>query len=187
MPHFLPEQRIQREERFVKQNAPRLNDDGTGKGDALLLTAGQLVRIALFKVLQMYGAQRVAHSALQILCVLPRPQAERDVFKHRHVRPERKVLKHKAEISLFRRQIDLLLLGEHTNIVQPDFTLVRCFQTGDHPQKRCLAAAGRAEQRGKAPLPDRQRYELDDLSFIKALCNPIQSYFHSLPLFRIPP
>lgn len=75
VPHFLPEQRIQRGKRFVKQNAPWLNGDGTGKGDALLLTAGQLVRIALFKVLQMHGAQRVAHSALQILCGARRPNA----------------------------------------------------------------------------------------------------------------
>ena len=107
VPHLLPQQGIQRGKGFVKQDAPRPDGDGAGKGHALLLAAGKLVRIAFFKVLQMYRAQRVAHAALQIRRVFSGPQTEGHIFKHRHMGPEGKILKHKAEVPLLRRQVDL--------------------------------------------------------------------------------
>ncbi len=64
VPHFLAEQRVERGQRFIKQNADRLHRDGAGERHALLLTAGKLMRIALFKILQMHGAQCAAHAAL---------------------------------------------------------------------------------------------------------------------------
>ena len=48
MPHFFSQQGIQCGKRFVKQNTPRLDGNGTGKRHALLLAAGKLVGIALF-------------------------------------------------------------------------------------------------------------------------------------------
>ena len=107
------------------------------------------------------------------------------VFKYSHVRPERKILKHKAEIALLRRQVNPAFPGKNAAIVQPDFALIRRFQPGDHPQKRRFPAAGGAQQRGKAPVLDRQGRGMDDLPFVKALCNLLQSNFHSIPLFSI--
>ena len=80
MPHFFPQKRVQRRERLVKQSAPGFHGNGAGKGNALLLPAGKLMGIALFKVLEMHGAQRLAHTALQISCVLPCAQPESHVF-----------------------------------------------------------------------------------------------------------
>ena len=141
--------------------------------------------IAPFKILQMHGAQRVAHPTLQILRILPGAQSKGHVFKYSHVRPERKILKHKAEIALLRRQVNPAFPGKNAAIVQPDFALIRRFQPGDHPQKRRFPAAGGAQQRGKAPVLDRQGCGMDDLPFVKALCNLLQSNFHSIPLFSI--
>ena len=185
VPHFLAQQGVQRGERLVKENASRLHGDGAGKGNALLLSAGKLMGVAPFKILEMHGAQRIAHAALQILCIFSGPQPKGDIFKHRHVRPEREILKHKAEIPLLRRKIDFAFLGKDAGIVQPDLALVRRFQPGDHPQKRCFAAAGWAEQRGKAPVLDLQRCGLNDLLFIKALRDLLQSNFHGDPLFCV--
>ena len=99
------------------------------------------------------------------------------------MRPERKILKYKAESSLLRRQIDPALFGKNTGIVQPDLTVIRSLKPCDHTQQRRLTAAGRTEQCGKAPVLYGQRRGVDDLPFIKALCDLLQSNFHSIPLF----
>ena len=136
-----------------------------------------------FKVLKMDCAQRLAHSALQVLRIFLGTQSERDVFKHRHVRPERKILKYEAEPALLGRQIDPLLPREYAPAVKKDLARVRRLQPGDHAQQRRLAAAGGAEQRGKAAAFDRQVRRLYDLLLLKTLRDPLQTYFHNVPLF----
>ena len=101
--------------------------------------------LARFKILQMHHAQRLAYSGLNVLRIFSRAQAERNVFKHRHMRPERKILKHKAKASPFRRQIDSLLPGKYARAIKINFSIIRRFQPRDHPQKRRLSAAGRAK------------------------------------------
>lgn len=139
--------------------------------------------LARFKILQMHHAQRLAYSGLKILRIFSRAQAERNVFKHRHMRPERKILKHKAKASLFRRQIDSLLPGKYARAVKINLTRVRRFQARNHPQKRRLSAAGRAKERRKAAAFDCERCRPYDLLFFKTLCDVLQSYFHAVPLF----
>ena len=48
-----------------------------------------------------------------------------------------------------------------------------------------LTAAGRAEPRCEAAVLDRQRRRPDDLLFVKTLCDPVPSNFHSSPLFYV--
>lgn len=139
--------------------------------------------LARFKILQMHHAKRLAHSVRKVLRIFPRAQAEGNVFKHRHMRPERKILKHKAKASLFRRQIDSLLPGKYARAVKINLTRVRRFQPRDHPQKHRLSAAGGAEQRREAAAVNRERCRPYDLLFLKALRNSMQTYFHTVPLF----
>lgn len=155
-------------------NASRLNGDSAGKGHALPLTAGRLMGIAFFKVLQMHGVQSIAYTVVQILGVSSRPQPKYYIFKYRHVRSKGKILKYKAEIPLLRRQVDLSFFGKTAGTVQPDLTIVRRFQSGDHPQ-----------QRRNASILDGQRFGPDDLPLIKPLRDLVQSNFHSTPLFCI--
>ena len=169
LPHLLAQKRVERGERLVKEDTARLDDDRPGEGDALLLSAGKLVGVPRFKVLKMDCAQRLAHSALQVLRIFLGTQSERDVFKHRHVRPERKILKHKAKPALFWRQVDLFLPRKHTSLIKPDLAGIRRFQPGDHAQQRRLAAAGGAEQRGEAAAFNCQVRLPDDLLFSKLL------------------
>ena len=139
--------------------------------------------LARFKILQMHHAQRLAHSVRKVLRIFPRAQAERNVFKHRHMRPERKILKHKAKASPFRRQIDSLLPGKYARAIKINFSIIRRFQPRDHPQKRRLSAAGRAKERREAAAVNRERCRPYDLLFLKALRNSMQTYFHTVPLF----
>lgn len=139
--------------------------------------------LAHFKILQMHHAQRLAYSGLKVLHIFPRAQAERNVFKHRHMRPERKILKHKAKASPFRRQIDSLLPGKYARAVKINFSIIRRFQPCEHAQKRRLAAARGTEQRREAAAVNRERCRPYDLLFFKTLCDVLQSYFHAVPLF----
>ena len=111
--------------------------------------------IAFFKVLQMHGVQSIAYTVVQILGVSSRPQPKYYIFKYRHVRSKGKILKYKAEIPLLRRQVDLSFFGKTAGTVQPDLTIVRRFQSGDHPQ-----------QRRNASILDGQRFGPDDLPLI---------------------
>ena len=103
-----------------------------------------------------------------------RPQPKYYIFKYRHIAVKGKILKYKAEIPLLRRQVDLSFFGKTAGTVQPDLTIVRRFQSGDHPQ-----------QRRNASILDGQRFGPDDLPLIKPLRDLVQSNFHSTPLFCI--
>ena len=99
--------------------------------------------LAHFKILQMHHAKRLAYSGLKVLRIFSRAQAERNVFKHRHMRPERKILKHKAKASLFRRQIDSLLPGKYARAVKINLTRVRRFPG---PQSSAEASSCRSQR-----------------------------------------
>ena len=183
LPHLLAQKGVERGKRLVKESTAGPYDDGSCEGDALLLSAGKLVGVPRFKVLKMDCAQHLAHSALQVLRIFLGTQSERDVFKHRHVRPARKILKHKAKPALFWRQVNLFLPRKHTSLIKPDLAGIRRFQPRNHAQQRRFAAAGGAEQRGEASAFDRQVRLPDDLLFFKTLGDPLQTYFHAVPLF----
>ena len=165
LPHLLAQKGVERGKRLVKENTAGPYDDGSCEGVALLLSAGKLVGVPRFKVLKMDCAQRLAHSALQVLRIFLGTQSERDVFKHRHVRPERKILKHKAKPALFWRQVDLFLPRKHISLIKPDLAGIRRFQHRNHAQQRRFAAAGGAEQRGEAAAFNCQVRLPDDLLF----------------------
>src|SRR5690606_36456658 len=80
----------------------------------------------------------------------PHLQAEGDVLRHRHVREERIVLEHHAEVALLRRQhIDALP-------VDPDRPVGEREQAREAVERRGLAAARRPEQGDELARPDRQ-------------------------------
>lgn len=116
--------------------------------------------IAFFKVLQMHGVQSIAYTVVQILGVSSRPQPKYYIFKYRHVRSKGKILKYKAEIPLLRRQVDLSFFGKTAGTVQPDLTIVRRFQSGDHPQQRRNASFSMASVLGRMTCLLSNPYEI---------------------------
>ena len=67
-------------------------------------------------------------------------ETELDVLERRPVREEREVLEDRRRRALVRRQVD------QRHAVEQDLPLRRVLVPSDHPQRRRLPAAGRAEQ-----------------------------------------
>ena len=104
-PQLLANLRVERAERLVEQQHPRLMRERACERDALLLAARQLARqpfvVAVERdELQQLGAPlaplRAAHAA--------RAQRELDVVRHGHVAEQRVVLKDEADLALLRAE-----------------------------------------------------------------------------------
>ena len=86
-----------------------------------------------------------------VLRLLAQAQAERDVLVHREVRVERVVLEHHRDVALLRRQlVDDALADE-------ELAAGDLLEAGDHPQRRRLAAAGRADEHEELAVLDVER------------------------------
>ena len=140
---------VQIRQRLVEQQHLRLQHDGAGDGDALLLAAGQFARQAMLVAGQ-------AHQRELRRCLLPRSpppraagaQAVADILQHRHVGEQRVGLEHHRHVSLGRRQRGDIGATDH------DAPGAGLLQAGDQPQRAGLAAAGRAQQRHQAGARD---------------------------------
>ena len=62
-------------------------------------------------------------------------QAEGDILRYRHVGKQRIGLEHHADIALVRLKVG------HIFIVNHNSSRRRVFKTGNHAERRCLAAA----------------------------------------------
>src|SRR5579859_2466754 len=85
---------------------------------------------------------------------LPQLQSERDVLRHRHVRPDRVALEYHRHATLLRRH-HTVRRGQHGTI-HLDRTVARRDEPRDHPQCRRLATARRPEQRYELTFLQRQ-------------------------------
>src|SRR5207253_10649266 len=105
--------------------------------------------------------------------LLADPQRKRDVFEHRHVRPDGIALKNHP---------DGTAVGGHEGAIQrrkdflagdEDLTAVGLFQSGDAPQSGRLAATRWAQQRIEPPFFDVKRNIVDsfDADVIAVLVN----------------
>ena len=87
--HLLAQLQVQCPQRFVQQQDPGIVDKRPGNGDALLLAAGQGLRLALFVVGHLHELQHLGHPAADfILGHLADGRAIGHVVIHRHVREE---------------------------------------------------------------------------------------------------
>ena len=146
---LLAELQVERAERLVEEQRPRRVHDRARERDALPLAAGQLAGLALAVPLEPDAGERLARlrAALR-LRDLPHAQAVLHVLLHRHVREQRVVLEDGVDRPVERRA---------TGDVRPaelDPALVGPLEAGDHPQRRRLARAGRAEHREELAARD---------------------------------
>src|SRR5579884_2683175 len=154
--HLLAQLEIERAERLVEEQHARLVDER----DALLLAARQLARLASLEPREADELQRLADAAPQIAALHLAPtEAERDVLEDRQVREERIRLEDGVHVALVRRQRRDITAAE----LDPPGR--RLLEASDHAQRRRLAAAGGAEERGEAaPLDvERERVDCDDV------------------------
>src|SRR6185295_4232874 len=129
---------------------------GPGEGHALLLAAGHLPGAALAVALEANECERLGDPTLLVsLLDLALPQPITDVLGDIHVREQRVVLEDRVHVALVRRDARDGLAGEQ------DLAFGRLLETGDHPQRRRLAAARWAEQRIERATRDREIHRID--------------------------
>jgi len=96
---------VQRTQRFVEQQQPRLGRQRAGQGDALLLSTGQLRRVFVFLVHQPDRFQKLSHPGVDLrLRRLAANQPVGDVLVDRQVGKQRVGLEDDAEIPFQGRQ-----------------------------------------------------------------------------------
>src|SRR5262249_16889429 len=134
-------------ERLVQQQQRRLDHQRARQGNTLLLTAGEVVWMPAMEIAELdhvdhgidLGPRGGGAAAAHL-------QAKTDVLPDRHVRKQRVILEHHADIAPLRRQ------PRHILLTETDAAASRDFETRDAAQGRRLAAAGGAEQRYKLAL-----------------------------------
>ena len=141
---------IERRERIVKDQNFRLSRQRAGDGKALLLPAGHvaaelldLVVRALRQLIHKLLCLRKRNGALKVFAVASGSAlAEEYVVAHRS-REENGLLRDIAELIVER--IEGIVL--HVHAVDEHRALRRVVKAGDELDERCLAAAGRADDR----------------------------------------
>src|SRR5271166_2749922 len=114
---------------------------------ALLLAAGQLVRIMLGEMREADPVERTLDAGLDLGGAdMPQLEAVCDVLKYRAVRPQRVGLKHEAEPARLGGLIELRSGVEQNVVADADGAAVRRLQAGDRAQQRGLAASGGAQE-----------------------------------------
>jgi hypothetical protein len=176
--HLPAQLEVERPERLVEQQHLGLVDEGAGHRHALLLTAGQLAGLAAAEALQLHQRQHVGDRALDVLDAAA-PQPEGDVVLDAQVREQRVALEHRVHRPLVRPQgADVLVAEQH-------LPRRRSLEPGDHPQRRGLAAAGRAEQGEERPRGDRQVEVVDRDEVAERLAQPAQPEVARGPARRV--
>ena len=103
--HLDAQERIERRQRLVQQEDPRLHDQGARQGDALLLPARKLRRQPRRIVRHLHEVEKFARAPMPLgLGDAAHLQAECDVVQAVQMREQRVALKHHRRAALARRQ-----------------------------------------------------------------------------------
>ena len=142
---------VERAERLVEQQHPRAQHERPGECHALLLTARQLVRLALGELLEAHETQCLGRACRRLIAreVVHEAQAERDVALDGQVGEQRIALEHRVDRSALGWHAgDVLAVEQHP-------AGIGVLEAPDHAQRGGLAAAARAEQREELAGADR--------------------------------
>jgi len=140
--HLFAQLLVERAERLVHQHQFGVENQRAGQRDALLLPARELLRIAVAVGTELNHAERARHLGVDFgVRQLAHRQRETQVVDDGHVRKQRVVLEHHADVALVRRHP----VDDFTG--QPDLAAGRRLEARQHHQAGRLARTRRAEQR----------------------------------------
>ena len=155
-PHLLPEVGVEVRERLVQEEDRGLHDEGPRERDALLLTAGELPRVAVGEPLEPHERERLPEPSGPLR---PGHVAELEpvghVLRHRLVRPDRVRLEEHAHPAALGRHG--LARRREAPVAEPDLPGVGGEEARDEAEGRGLPAAGGAEERHELPVADLER------------------------------
>ena len=136
-------------ERLVHQKHARLDDKGTRQRDALLLTAGEVARLALGEVGDLHQLKRLLHTLLYLrLGDLPRLETVGHILRDGQMGEDGVVLEDHADVALMRRYV------VDTPVAEVEVAALDGVEAGDHAEQGRLAAAGGTEQGEEFSLMD---------------------------------
>ncbi len=155
----LAHDRVDGGERLVHQQHRRVRGERAGDADALLLTAGELVRVTARErgVQADPRHQLPGPAARPVLAPAQQPGHGRDVVDDRAVLEEARVLDDVTHAPA--QRVDRLLLD--VDAVDQDGALAGLDHPVDHPQGRRLAAAGRPDENRDGAVRDLERQPVD--------------------------
>ena len=142
IPQRRPESGVERREWFVEQHEPRARRERPGERDALLLTTGQLVRVALAETFEPHEFQHLVDPSR---AAFRTRQTERDVPGNREVREQVAFLGNETNPAPLGRHEALRRVDELA--VDRDGAGIRSFEPGHQAQERRFPAPRLAEQR----------------------------------------
>jgi hypothetical protein len=168
--HLLAQLEVERAERLVEEEDPRVVDERPRQGNPLLLAAGELVRLAVLVAGELDEVEHLADATPHLVVRdLPPAQSEGDVLVDGEVREQRVVLEDGVDVALERREIGDVGLAEE------DRAGAGLLEAADHPQRRRLAAARRPEKREELAPLDREGEVVDGREVTELLGDPVQS------------
>ena len=152
--------RVERAERLVEQQHPRLDGERPGQRHALPLAARELLRIALVEAGELHQIEQLQRPAADLGAgrtggARPHLEPEGDVLEDGHVAEQRIGLEHEADIALLHR------LGRGVLVAEEDAARGGGLEPGDEPQQRGLARARGPEQRDQLARADVERHVVE--------------------------
>ena len=149
--HLHAQFRVEVGQRLVEQENLGLAHERPADRDPLALAARKLGRTTVEIGLELQDARDFERALVLHLSRLAGDgEREGDVLPHRHMRVERVGLEHHGDAPLRRRHVG------NVDVVDEALAGRDRLESGDHPEQRRLAAAGRAEQRGERAFIDRE-------------------------------
>ena len=161
---------------LVKKHDLGPHGEGPGDGDALLLSAGELVGVGVPLILQTHGLQQLHGLALALLLIplFNQGGGQHDVVQHRQVGKEVKLLEHHTHAQ--EHLVGAPGVGaDQIHIVEEDLSPCGLFQQVQAAQKGGLAAAGGAHNGHHLAGLDLDVDALEHLVLAKALLKPFDA------------
>ena len=148
-PHLHAQLRVEVGERLVHQECLRLAHDRPPHRDALALPTGELARLTAELLFELEEPGDVLHPVVDlVLRQPPQPERKGEVVVDRLVRVERVGLEDHGDVAIARRH------GVDDLLADPDLALADLLQSGDHPQRGRLAAAGGPDEDHQLAVAD---------------------------------
>ena len=168
--HFLDRLRVEGRGRLVEQDDLGLCAEGTGDGDALLLTARQLGGVDIRLIPEANDLKIMICQLLRFLLglVVELHGSQRQVLEHRHVGVEVELLEDHAHVVA--DDLGLVLVGQLLT-VDVDVAAGRLFQKVHAADGRGFAAAGRSDNDQLFSLSHLKIHILQDVQVAEILVN----------------
>jgi hypothetical protein len=139
--HVDSELRVQVRERLVHEIRLWLADDRSAHRHALALPTRERTRLSVEELLEAEDARSFADALFDfVLGHLSQPEPERDVLVHREVGVERVALEDHGDVAISCGHV------VDDAVADLDDAFADLLEACDHAQRRCLAAAGGADE-----------------------------------------